>query len=231
MKLSSLLASTLVGGSLVLFSGCSVDPDAAADDIVKGILDEASAYSILLVNGTNSEIEFKGVSRDTELQKVASKSSNSFAFSGAIDISYPTGPAVHFTKGSSGMYVATACNGIKEMHDTEDANTLHVVNLTGAELSAGSVQIKETNASSPVLGTQYQDCAINTTPSFNTLTFTPDTMISVDAGAHYKSIRQIDPSFINLGEDMKYYLVAYDNNISFLSVIKVDLNQLATTQP
>ncbi len=52
-------------------------------------------------------------------------------------------------------------------------------------------------------------------------------MISVNGGTNYKTIHQIDPTFVNLGEDMKYYLVAYDDgNISFLPVAKLDLNDL-----
>ena len=232
MKLSSIIASALLGSTLVMFSGCSADPDAAADNLVHDLFDEASTYSILLVNGTNAEVTFQGISQKTEVQKVSGNNSNSFAFSGAIDISYPNGPTIHYNKGASGMYVATTCSGTKELHDTEDANTLHVLNLTGAELSAGSVQIKEDNASALVSSAQYLDCAINTTKNFNNVTFTYKTMISIDAGSTYKTVRQIDPSFMNLGEDMKYYLVAYgDGNISFLPVVKVDFNQLATTQP
>ena len=223
MKVSTLMTATLLGGALAIFSGCSSDPE----EIVEDLLDEVSVYSILLVNDTSSDVTFTGVSRETETQLVSSKRSNSFAFSGGIDISYPAGPTIHFSKGWSGMYVATNCDGKEALHDIEDANNLHVVNLTGAEFAAGSVQIKESDTAAEVVGEQYTNCAITTTSSFNNIVFSYDTMISIDAGNHYKTVRQIDPSFINLGNDMKYYLVAYDDgNISFLPVVKADLNQL-----
>ena len=78
-----------------------------------------------------------------------------------------------------------------------------------------------------VLIAQSRYCALDTTNDFNQITFTQDTMISIDGGSHYKEIRQIDPSFQNLGENMKYYLVAYnDGNLSFLAMAKIDLGQL-----
>ena len=228
MKLSSLMASILLGGSIILFSGCSADPDAAAEKIVEDILSEASVYSILLVNGTDAEVEFQSVSQEVEKQKVSSKKDNSFAFNGATDISYPSGDTVHYNKGKSGIYVATTCNGLTALHDTEDINALHIVNLTGADFSEGSVLIKETNTSAEVSGSVYQDCKINSTPYFNSITFSLDTLISVDAGLHYKTVRQMDPTFVNFGEKMKYYLVAYDDeNLSFLPVVKADLTTLS----
>ena len=230
MKLSSLMSSALIGGSLLLFSGCSTDPEAVADKIVKDALDEASIYSVWLVNSTTAQVTFRGVSAETETQPVASNHADSFVFNGGIDISYPNAPTIHYNKGYSGIYVAANCSPTKELHGIEDRNTLQVVNLTGAEFSAGTIQIRESNTSTNVLGTQYQDCKINTTSNFNHITFTRDTMISIDGGTQYKAIRQIDPSFTNLGEDMKYYLVAYnDGNLSFLSVAKVDFNQVYNT--
>ena len=227
MKLSSLMASVLIGGSLLFFSGCSADPEAAANKIFEDALDEASAYSIWVVNSTNAEVTFTGVSAETKKYKVQSNHATSFVFNGSIDISYPNASTIHYKKGASGMYVAAPCSRTQELHGIEDTNNLQVVNLTGAELSAGSVQIKENNTSALVSGAQYRDCAINTTNNFNKIIFTPDTMISIDGGSHYKKIRQIDPSFQNLGEKMKYYLVAYnDGNLSFLSMAKIDLTQL-----
>ena len=231
MKLSSIIASALLGSTLVMFSGCSTDPDAAAEKVKEDLFSEISTYSIILVNDTSTEVEFTGVSRETETQKVISKSSNSFAYSGSIDISYPSESA-HTFKKSSGIYVATNCNGKKALHDIETTDNLQVVNLTGAEFSAGSVRVKESNSSTEIPGDLYFDCAINTTSNFNNVTFTLDTLISTDAGAHYKTIRTIDPTFVNLGEKMKYFLIAYDDgNISFLPLIKIDLNDLAKTQP
>ena len=231
MKLSSLMASVLLGGSILLFSGCSTDPDAAAEKIKDDLFSEISTYSIILVNDTSAEVEFTGVSRDTEKQKVISKSSNSFAYSGTIDISYP-GESAHTFNKSSGIYVATNCNGKKSLHDIETSDNLQVVNLTGAEFAAGSIKVKETNTSTPISGDLYYDCAINSTSNFSNVTFTLDTLISTDTGASYKTIRKIDPTFVNLGEEMKYFLIAYDDgNISFLPLVKVDLNDLAKTQP
>jgi len=227
MKLSKIVAAGLLGTSVLLFSGCSADPEQAVKDLTDELLGEISAYSVILVNGTDANITFTGVSRETDTARVRVNSAGSLAFNGAIDVSYPGGSTVTFPKGRSHVYVATDCNGHDHLNQSEDENRLKVVNLTGGDFTAGSVLIRESTTSTPVSGALYKDCEISSTDLFNDVVFTYDTEISTDGGVHYKTIRQIDDSFVNVGDEMKYCLVAYDDgNLSFSALAKIDLTQL-----
>ncbi len=227
MKLSSIIVSGLIGTSVLMFSGCSTDPEKALTDLTDQLLDEASIYSVILVNDTDGNVTFSGVSRETEYQIVQSKNSDSFAFNGAIDVSYSGGDTVTFQKGYSHIYAATHCNGHNHLSGNEDANNLQVLNLTGSDFGAGTLLVKENNDSTPISGALYGDCAITTTSTFNSVEFKYGTEISVDGGAHYKTVRQINPEFVNLGDEMKYCLIAYDDgNLSFVPLAKIDWTQL-----
>ncbi len=226
MKILSVITSGLLVSSLVVLAGCSADPEAVQEDI----LSELSTYTISLVNDLATETEFKGVSKDTVYQKVASKKADSFVFSGSMVVSYDGSNSETFTKGKSYTYVATNCNGNGKLTDSEDDNNIHIVNLSGAELGAGDVQIKEHNTSSPVLGTQYVNCAISSTDAFKNIVLSYDSMISIDSGAHFKAVQEIDPTFLPLGDKMKYSLVAYDDgNLSLLYFVKVESGDLQQT--
>lgn len=210
-----------------MFSGCSADPEQAAKDLTDQLLDEASGYSVIVVNDMDHAVTFKGVSRDTESTTVQSKNYDLLMFSGAIDVSYSGGNTVTFQKGKGHTYVATNCNGYKYLSGSEDANNLQVVNLTGIDFTAGMLLVKENNTSAPIQGTLHRTCDISSENAFNRVTFTPSTEISVDGGLHFTTIRKIDSTFINLGDEMKYSLIAYnDGNLSFVPLVKLDLRQM-----